>query len=312
MKESWVKGIVPVLLFMIFNFLFFPGCKSFEEQKRELPDTKERGTIYVSADESFKPVIDAQVLVYESHYPDTKIIVLYKPEAECLKDLTNDSIRMIITTRGYNQEERNFLVDSMKVSPEQMVIARDAIAVIVNPASADSLFTMDDLRKILTGRIKKTLIPVFDGVNATSTVRFIVDTVLRDDTLSSKTMAAKSSEGVIDYVAKNRDAVGFIGVSWIGNKEDSLQVSFLKKVKIAQLESRDQPGKYILPVQANIYLDRYSLVRDLVYILKENHQGLGHGFANFMSGEIGQLIFKRAYLLPTKKDFTIRLIRIRE
>ena len=312
MNGRMMRGKVPGFFLVFFILLFISGCKSFEDQKKELPDTKERGTIYVSADESFKPVIDAQVQVYESHYPETKIIVLYKPEAECLKDLTNDSIRMIITTKEYSKEERNFLADSMKVSPEQMVIARDAIAVIVNPKSADSLFTMKEIRNLLTGSIVKTLIPVFDGVKATSTVRFIVDTVLRGDTLSSKTLAAKNSEGVIDYVAKNRDAVGFIGVSWIGNKEDSLQVSFLKKVKIAQLESKDIPGKYILPVQANIYLDRYPLVRDLVYILKENHKGLGHGFANFLSGEIGQLIFKRAYLLPTKKDFTIRLVKVRE
>jgi phosphate transport system substrate-binding protein len=54
------------------------------------------------------------------------------------------------------------------------------------------------------------------------------------------------------------------------------------------------------------------MVRDLVYIVKENHKGLGHGFADFMSGEIGQLIFKRAYLVPAKKDFRIRPVRLKE
>ncbi len=291
--------------------MFF-GCKSYKDQKKELPDTKERGTIHISVDESFKPVIDEHVKVYELHYPDANIIVHYKPEAECLRDLLVDSIRMIIATREYSPEERAFLVDSMKISPEKMVIARDAVAVIVNPKSKDSLFTMNEIKDLVSGRIKKNLIPVFDGINATSTVRYIVDSVLRGDSLTSKALAAKSSEGVIDYVSKNPEAVGFIGVSWIGNREDTMQVSFLKKVKMAQLESRNIPGNYILPVQANIYLDRYPMVRDLVYILKENHKGLGHGFANFVSGEIGQLIFKRAYLLPAKKDFSIRPVRLNE
>jgi len=310
MKGNLIVDHVRSILF--FLILFFYGCKSFDDQKKELPDTRERGTIHISADESFKPVIDEQVQVYESHYPETNIIVHYKPEAECLKDFAVDSIRIIIATRGYSPEERNFLVDSMKVSPEKMVVAKDAIAVIVNPRSKDSLFTMNEIRDILSGRIKKNLIPVFDGINATSTVRFIVDSVLRGDTLTEKALAAKSSEGVVDYVSKNPEAVGFIGVSWIGNKEDTMQVSFLKKVKMAQLESTDIPGNYILPVQANIYLERYPMVRDLVYILKENHKGLGHGFASFMSGEIGQLIFKRAYLLPAKKDFMIRRVRLNE
>ena len=125
-------------------------------------------------------------------------------------------------------------------------------------------------------------------------------------------MAAKSSQGVIDFVAKNQRAVGFIGVSWIGNKEDTAQLSFLKKVKIAHLESTDKEGVYILPVQNNIYLKRYPMVRDLVYILKENHKGLGHGLADFMSGEIGQLIFKRAYLDPTVRNFIVRPAQLRE
>ncbi len=38
--------------------------------------------------------------------------------------------------------------------------------------------------------------------------------------LTPKAVAARTSEGVIDYVAKNPDAIGFIGVSWIGNRED--------------------------------------------------------------------------------------------
>jgi phosphate transport system substrate-binding protein len=296
-------------LFSTFVFIIV-GCQTYEEQKSKLPDTRTRGTIQVSADESFKPIIDEQVKVYESRYPDTRIMVQYKPEAECLKDLFNDSIRMIITTRRLAPEERRVIVDSLRVSPEQMVVARDAIAVIVHPQSPDSLFTMDEIREILTGRFKKNLIPVFDGINATSTVRYIVDSVLRDDSLTKKALAAHNSEGVIDYVSKNREAVGFIGVSWIGNKEDTLQVSFLKKVKMAHLESTDMEGHYILPVQANIYLGRYPMLRDLVYILKENHRGLGHGFAGFLSGETGQLIFKRAYLLPVKKDFVIRPVRV--
>ncbi|MEP6701298.1 MAG: substrate-binding domain-containing protein, partial [Bacteroidota bacterium] len=144
------------------------SCKSYKEQEDQLPDNGTRGTIHISADESFKPVIDEQVKVYEANHPGTKILVNYKPEAECLKDLFVDSIRMIIATRRYHDDEKDFIEDSMKLSPKTMTIARDAIAVIVNPHIPDSLFTMADIREILTGRFKKNLIPVFDGVKATS------------------------------------------------------------------------------------------------------------------------------------------------
>jgi phosphate transport system substrate-binding protein len=303
---------VNAVICFVFCCFLLNSCKSYKEQEDELKDTRYRGSINVSADESFKPIIDEEVKVYESNFPGTTIRVQYKAEAECLKDFAVDSVRMIIATRGFSESERVFMVDSMEVSPRKMVVARDAIAVIVHPEAPDSLFTMKEIREILTGNFNKNLIPVFDGLRATSTVRFIVDSVLRTDSLTPKTRAARTSEGVIDYVATHPEAVGFIGVSWIGNKDDPQQVSFLQKVKMAQLESNDLPGKYILPVQANIYLKRYPMVRDLVYILKENHRGLGDGFADFMSGEIGQLIFKRAYLMPAQRKLLFRPVRLRE
>jgi phosphate transport system substrate-binding protein len=292
--------------------LLLNSCASYEEEQKKLPDTWKSGTIHISADESFKPVIDAQVQVYEAQQPGTQIIVHYKPEAECLKDFAVDSIRMIIATRGFTVSEENFMVDSMKVAPSKMTVARDAIAVIVNPLSRDSFFTMQELKAVLKGRFTKNLIPVFDGVKATSTVRFIVDSVLKTDSLSPNTAAARTSEAVIDYVAKNTDAIGFIGVSWIGNKEDTAQMNFLSKVKIASLESTDRPGRFVLPYQLNISRKSYPMVRDLVYTLKEKHKGLGTGFADFMAGDAGQLIFKRAYLVPAQKDFYVRKARLRE
>ena len=312
MSGKWKAGTIFLITGLIFFSFFLAGCKSFEEEKKELPDNKDSGTIQISADESFKPIIDAQVQVYESNHPGTKIIVHYKTEADCLQDFANDSIRMIIATRGYSPAERSFMVDSMKVSPEKMTVARDAVAVIVNPRSPDSLFTMPELVQVLKGNFKRNLIPVFDGVKATSTVRFIIDSILHGDSLTTKAMAARTSQGVINYVSKTPDAVGFIGVSWIGNKEDTAQLSFLKKVKMGSLEATDKPGAFVKPYQANIYMRRYPMVRDLVYILKENYRGLGHGFADFLSGEIGQLIFKRAYLFPGKLNLGIRVVRVNE
>lgn len=291
-------------------FVLIAGCKTGKSNTPD--DTYDKGTIHVSADESFKPIIDSQVQVYEAKYPEVKLIIHYKPEADCIRDLAVDSIRMIIITRRYSEEEENFMVDSFRIVPSQMVIAYDAVAVIVNPESPDSLFTMQELREILTGKFKKNLIPVFDGLKATSTVRFIVDSVLKNDSLSKTAVAAQSSAEVIEYVSRTPAAIGFIGVSWIGNKDDEQHRSFLTKVKVAQLESTNLPGKYVQPVQANIFTRRYPLIRDLVYILKESHKGLGHGFSGFMSGEQGQLIFRRAYLVPAQMEFNVRRAALRE
>ena len=274
------------------------GCKSDEQKMAELPDMFYRGTIHVSCDESFKPVIDEEVKVYESLFPKTKIIVHYQPEAECLKDFAVDSIRMVIATRGFSESEKNFIVDSMHVQPGKSVIARDLVAVIVNPAAKDSFFTMTEIKNLLTGKSKKDLIPVFDGARATSTVRFMLDSVLKGESFGKNVQAAKSSVDVIDYVSKTPNAIGFVGYSWVGNEDDTSQLAYMKKVKTAYVESADSVGFYVKPSQFLIYTHSYPMVRDLVYTLKEGHQGLGHGFAHFLYTMQGQLIFRRAYLMP--------------
>ncbi len=271
-------------------------------------DTPKKGVIHISVDESFKPIIDSQIQVFEALYPEAKVIADYKPEAECFRDLIKDSTRMIIVTRGLTEQEEKFYKDSLKYGPTWDKVANDAVALIVNNTSKDTILSLQKIKGILDGTTGDKEIAVFDGLSATSTVRFAIDSILKGKLFDpKKVFAAKSSQDVINYVSSNNNAIGFVGVSWIGNKEDTSQLSFLKKVKIVAVECTACEGKpFVKPFQANIMLKRYPLVRGLYYILKENYDGLGGGFANFMEYEKGQLIFRRAYLGPAKMNFSIR------
>jgi len=275
-------------------------------------DTTTSGLIHISVDESFKPVIDSQIKVFESQNPAAKIMVHYKPEAECLRDLNVDSIRMVIVTRGLNETEEKTLATKLSFKPIYGPIAYDAIAVIVNTQVRDSLFTMQDIRSLVKGTSGYKYKVLLDGTTATSTVRYVVDSLLRGAPMSKDVVAASSSEGVIDYISKNTDAIGLVGVSWIGNKDDTTQLSFLKKVKIAKVECNKCDGSYVDPVQYNIAAHRYPMVRPLYYILKENYNGLGNGFVNFLIYEKGQKIFNRAYLLPARMSFEVREMSINQ
>jgi phosphate transport system substrate-binding protein len=264
-------------------------------------------------DETFQPVIDSQIKVFLSQHPDARIIAHYKPEAECLKDLSDDSTRLVIVTRGLNEDEVAFYTDTLQFKPMFGVVASDAIAVIVHNASKDSLFSVSEIRSMLNGTSGYRYEQVMDGNVATSTVRFMMDSVLRGQPFAASVVAAKTSEGVIDYVSKHPKAIGYIGVSWIGNPEDTTQLSFLRKVRIAALQCANCPREvYVKPYQANIALKKYPLSRELYYILKENYAGLGKGFVNFLKHEKGQLIFKRSYLVPEWKALEVRRVNLKE
>jgi phosphate transport system substrate-binding protein len=292
------------VLLLFLSLLAFWGCG--DNAAEGTGRRSDSGTVYISCDESFKPVIDAELQVFKNDYPNANIIVQYKPEADCLRDFLVDSIEMVIATRAYTPGEKRLMADSIKVNADYTTVAYDAVAVLVHPQAPDSFFRMNEIRDLLTGKSNKNLIPVLDGLKATSTVRFMLDSVLRGESLGKNVTAAPTSREVIDYIARTPRAVGFVGISWVGNADDTAQLNLLQKVRLARMESTDSTGGYVLPVQYLIYSRTYPMIRSLVYVLKEKEVGPAGSFANFLRNDRGQLIFRRSYLFPALRPFYMR------
>jgi phosphate transport system substrate-binding protein len=286
--------------------LFLFSCKNARPKPT---DSGTNGIIHISVDESFKPIIEEQIQVFQSSNPKAKIVAHYKPEAECWNDLLNDSIRMVIVTKKITNEEARYYADSLGLYPQSDLLASDAVALVVNRNAPDSVFTKEEVAGMLQGTSKLPYKLVFDGVKATSTVRYAIDSVLKGKLFNTSIItAAKSSSEVVEYIAANPGYVGFVGVSWIGNPEDTKQLQMLKKVRIAWLpcDSCDEAGTYTKPWQEDILTKRYPYTREIYYVLKENHSGLGKAFVNFMNSDRGQLIFRRGYLVPARRIFMMR------
>jgi phosphate transport system substrate-binding protein len=153
-----------------------------------------------------------------------------------------------------------------------------------------------------------------DGMRATSTVRFLKDSLLKGGDFGKNVVGALSSKDVITNVMNHPDAIGFVGMSWVGDVYDKEQRAYQKKIALARIECTqcEEKGIYAKPSQATITYGQYPLSRPLYYILKENWAGVGTGLMNFMSLERGQLIFRRAFLAPAKMDFRVRSGKIKE
>jgi phosphate transport system substrate-binding protein len=289
-------------------FIFICICSVFVSCRNKVDkyDSPIKGKIFISVDESFKPVIDEEIKVYESAHPGTQVIASYKPEVKCLEDLNSDSTRLVVVSRGLTNDENEYYKQKLSYKVQWDILAYDAVAVVVNAQSKDSLFTIDKLRSYLNGSDTGKLIAV-DGKNATSTVMFLKDSVLKGKPFGKNVMAATDNKGVIKFVADNVNAIGFVGFSWVGDEDDPEQAAYRKTIRFALLECKScGSGFFAKPSQATISAGEYPLVRPLYYILKENTLGLGTGFVTFMSLEQGQLIFRRSYLVPAKMNFTVR------
>ena len=298
------------IILALIVFVSAPGCKN--ENGSTESESISKGHIRISVDESFQPVISEQIKVFELTYPTASIVAEYKTEADCLRDLQQDSTRMIIISRGLTKEEEAFYIDRLEYNPSFERVAYDAIALIVNVSNPDLVFTLNELSAMLSGSSAKNYDVVMDGKGLTSTIRYLTDSLLKGQPLGKNVTAAKNSEDVINYIATSENAIGFVGASWLAEVQFN-NPALGNKVKLGLIECKNcDKDTYAKPSQQTILFGQYPLVRGLYYILKENFAGVGSGFSNFLSHERGQLIFSRSNLVPSLMQFNRRRSQINE
>lgn len=273
------------------------------------PDTLGKGEIDISVDETFRPIIEQQSLVFDSSFPEAKVHVHYKSESECFKDYFAQKAKLILVTRELSAQEKT-VCEQSKIFPTSLKLAREGIAVVLNNAATDTMLDMPALKGILTGQSVKKYTVVFDD-QASSTVRFILDSVLRGEPLGKNVFAAKGSKEVVDYVMKNPDAIGFVGLGFVSDSVDQNNTgAFINNVRVAAIKN-EKTGEFLQPYQAYIAMRTYPLTRDLYYINAQSYPGLGTGFANFLAGQRGQLIFFHAHMFPVRSEMVIREAEIK-
>lgn len=289
------------VVFALICSVFFTACDPPGVKKET--DTLSSGSINISVDETYRPIVEEQIKVFDSSFPEAHITVRYKPETECIKDFLNDSARLILVTRDLSADEKKYC-EEKKMVPTALAIAKDAVAVVLNNSSVDTALSIESLKGILTGKYRKKYTVVFDN-QGSSTLRYMMDSLLKGEQPGANVFAAKGNDSVMAYVAKNPDAIGFVGVSYVADYNDPEGLAFINTVRIAEIYN-DSLQRFYKPYQAFIAPDYYKLTRNLYYINRETYPGLGTGFANFLTRERGQLIFKQARLFPLRTNIIFR------
>ena len=283
-------------------------------------DTATSGTITVAADESLRPIIEAEIEVFESIYPNAHLNVVYTNEYDAMQLLIHDSARIAITSRMLLPEEKAVL-DKDIITPKYAPFCKDAIAIIMNTASTDTILTLEELKKLLDGTISNwkelhssnnnsPIQIVFDSPKS-GAVRHLKDSLLKGSQLAKHCFAVANNAAVIDYVEKNKNAIGLIGVSWISDRDDSTSNSFVNRVRVCEMVPTNletAEARTMKPYQAYIALKQYPLWRTVQITLREPRVGLGTGFASFVASDKGQRIVLKSGLVPATAP--VRIIEL--
>jgi phosphate transport system substrate-binding protein len=305
------------------------ACDNGSSKKGPI-DTPTSGKIEIAVDEAFLPVIASQITAFKGHYPKANIIPRYVSEEKAFELLLKDSVRMVISGRTFNDEEKAYF-KSITITPKSMKIATDALGVVLNLSNPDSMLTKKQLKQVLTEenftwkKISKKGIDmpaelVLDK-EGTSNYHALLELLeIKDSDIKIKKTFAGGDREVINYVNQNSCAIGFMGVNWISDSDDPTQTKFKNGIRVAYLMPdsiadllEQYPNQYneeyYQPLQAYLAQGFYPLTREVIVASREARSGLGTGFTAWLASDKGQRIVLKAGLLPA--TMPIRIVKIK-
>lgn len=290
-----------------------------KQKSKEIPNTMRSGYIKVAIDQTVQNVIQQEIDVFEGLYP-VDIEPIYTTEQEAVELLKNDSVRFAVTARRFSEAELSFF-HSKTFQPEAVRIAIDGVAIITHPANKDSIISVKDMKRILTGEVSQwnQIFPgsklgkiqvVFDNTNS-SLVRYANDSICRDKPLSNQLNALELNEEVVEHVAKVPSAMGLIGVNHISDENDSTVIDFTNKIRVMRVSYEDDANvdNSVQPYQYYLYTGQYPFRREIFILLNDPRGELPKGFSRFISSDQGQRIIKRTGLLPSTMPIqTVKIV----
>jgi len=271
------------------------GCN---QQPTENTQTYTSGCTQILVDESLAPIVEDQLYVFESSYPQAKIQLVNKPENELLKLFLNDSIRIAVLSRELKPEEAAFY-ERKKIKVRVNRFAIDGVALITHNSTADTSVNVADVIGVMQGKPGKIKKLIFDNPNS-STVRYLKELAGIKQLPTAGVYALKSNPDVIKYVRLNPGTVGVVGINWIEQPTEELEpvVADLKVLSVKNLPGKPGSDGYYRPSQNDIATGMYPLTRNLYIINCQGRAGLGTGFASFLASDRGQRIVLKSGLLP--------------
>ncbi|MDD3005496.1 substrate-binding domain-containing protein [Flavobacterium sp.] len=295
MKSTIIPVYLKIIAVIICTITVFLACNDKDPKSKK--ETIVSGEMNLYADQTVQSLVEGQIEVFQSQY-DAKIYLTVKSESEVVNDLLNGKTNMAILTRKLTKEEENYFLNK-KIKPRISHFASDAVVFIRNKSSKDTLIDLEEVFNLLHGKSSAINSLVFENPNS-SVVTYMNRWANVKTPAKDKLYSLNSTKEVLEYVIKNPNAIGVIGMDAVSEPYPDWQplVDQLQVLAVKNVKSGTNNKEYYKPTQANLGAGLYPLKRSIYVLNYQGYAGLGTGFASFVVGDIGQRIVLKANLLP--------------
>lgn len=201
---------------------------------------------------------------YQKINPAVRLSVTGGGSGTGIAALINGTVDIANASRRMKEEEIETAINNGS-NPVEFIIARDAIAIIVNPDNPIDNLTLYQISDIYSGKVNnwqeiggedRPIVRLSRETNSGTHVYFLEEVVRLGDKenntlFSPDTLLLPSSEGIGSEIRQNPNAIGYDGLGYVTDE--------MKIIGVATSAG----GEFVLPSSETVNNDTYPVARDL-------------------------------------------------
>ena len=290
MRRIVISGALIVLLCGL------PACR---EQRDVVTRSTMSGTktIENKGSDTLVNVALAWAEQYMQEHPKVRISVTGGGSGTGIASLINGTADIANASREMKSEEVK-AAQANGITPVEFVVARDAIAVVVNPSNPVRALNLQQISDIYTGKITNWRevggddrpIVLLSRESNSGTYVYVLENVIRMGDPKSKllftpdTLLMPSSEGISTEVRQNPNAIGYDGLGYVTPDQKVLAVA------------RDASSPYVLPSVATVNNGTYPISRPLYMYTIGEPSGQVKAYLDWVLGPGQKLVSKLGFV----------------
>ncbi|MBN1391233.1 MAG: phosphate ABC transporter substrate-binding protein [Sedimentisphaerales bacterium] len=251
----------------------------------------EKKFITIKGSDTMVHLVSNWAEIFMEHNPNTELAVTGGGSGTGIAALINRTTEICASSREMKDKERQQSRDK-GVEVKEVVVARDGIAVVVNPKNPIKELAMQQIEQIYTGAYTKWNqvggsnkgILVFSRESSSGTYAFFQEHVLKNKDYTPRAKLMPATSAIIESVSTDEDAIGYVGLGYA--------MAAGSKVKILAVKA-DANSPAIMPSDETVTSGQYSISRPLYLYVPTDTKPEVKAFVDFCLGDEGQAIVKK-------------------
>lgn len=249
----------------------------------------------IKGSDTVLPISRAAAEIFMKETPESHLTVSGGGTGVGIAALTDCSTDIAMASRPISHGEKRKL-KAARMEVEEVVIAYDALAVVVHPENPVDSLTRQQLEGIFRGKITNwkevggpdMKIITCSRETTSGTYDFFKQSALRNKKYMQGMLSMPATGAVVESVSQAQGAIGYVGLAYLTDRVKAVAISY------------DNGKHYAKPSLENGKNGTYPVVRPLYYYYNKENREKVMPFIRFILSDKGQNIIKNGGYIPVK------------